>query len=61
LNYYKESHYRYLVNNMIVKRIVGCGNVSVPDDFGVLVTKKTVSEHVKKQKLELEKYLSNKQ
>jgi hypothetical protein len=58
LNYYEESHYRYLVGDMIVKRIFGDGDINVPEDFGVLVTKKNVNEHIKKQKLELEKYLS---
>ncbi len=56
LNYYEESHYRYLVGDMVVKRIFGNGNISVPDDFGVLVTKKNVNEHIQKQKLELGKY-----
>ena len=60
LNYYEEDHYRYLVGNMIVKRIFGCGNINVPDDFGVLVTKNNVNEHITKQRWELENYLANK-
>lgn len=58
-NYYEESHYRYLVGDMIVKRIFGYGNINVPEDFGVLVTKENVKEHIEKQKLELNKYLVN--
>jgi hypothetical protein len=60
LNYYEKNHYRYLVGNMIVKRIFGCGNINIPDDFGVLVTKNNINEHIKKQRWELENYLANK-
>jgi hypothetical protein len=58
LNYYEESHYRYRVGDMIVKRIFGTGNILVPEDFGVLVTGENVSEHIKKQQLELERYVA---
>ncbi len=59
MNYYEESHYRYLVGDMIVKRIFGNGDVNVPKDFGVLVTRENVNEHTAKQKRELENYLAN--
>jgi hypothetical protein len=58
LNYYEDNHYRYLVGDIIIRRIFGCGSVNVPKDFGIFVTKKNVNEHIKKQKLEVEKYLS---
>ena len=57
MNYYEESHYRYRVGDMIIKRIFGGGAVDVPDDFGVLVTRENVGRHVKQQKRELEQYL----
>jgi len=60
LNYYEDGHCRYLVGDIIIRRIFGCGNINIPDDFGVLVTKKNVAEYIKKQKWELEKYLTNK-
>jgi len=59
LNYYEESHYRYLVGDMIVKRIFGDGDINIPRDFGVLVTGENVNEHIAKQKRDLEKYLTN--
>jgi hypothetical protein len=60
LNYYEDGHYRYLVGDIIIRRIFGCGNVvNVPKDFGVFVTKKNVNEHIKKQKMEMGKYLAN--
>lgn len=59
-NYYDDQHYRYLVGDMIVKRIFGYGNINVPEDFGVLMTKKNVKEHIEKEKLELNRYLANK-
>lgn len=60
LNYYEETHYRYLVGNMIVKRIFGDGDIDVPNDFGVFVTAQNVNEHINKQKSDLENYLTNK-
>ena len=60
-NYYEGVHYRYLVGDMIIKRIFDCGNINIPGDFGVLVTKKNVNEHIQKQKQELEKYLVKKE
>ncbi len=59
MNYYEESHYRYLVGDMIVKRIFGDSDIGLPQDFGVFVTKKNVNEHIKKQKSELDKYLAD--
>lgn len=59
-NYYEGVHYRYLVGNMIIKRIFDDGNIIIPVDFGVLVTKKNIHEHIQKQKRELQKYLVNK-
>lgn len=56
MNYYEESHYRYFVGDMMMKRIFG-GTTDIPDDFGVLVTRQNVALHLKDQKRELEQYL----
>ena len=60
-NYYEESHYRYLVGDMIVKRMFGCGDINFSKDFGVFVTKRNVKNHIKNQKMQLEKYLADKE
>jgi hypothetical protein len=60
MDYYEESHYRYRVGDMIIKRIFGDGAVDVPDDFGVLVTRENVGRYIKQQKRELEQYLQAK-
>lgn len=59
LNYYEESHYRYLVSDMIVARIFGDHAVKVPDGFGVLVTRQNIDRHLKNQRRELEQYLQD--
>ena len=59
LDYYDDSHYRYFVGDMIVKKIFPCDNLNDLRDFGVLVTKKNVNKHIQNQKLEIEKYLSD--
>ncbi len=58
--YFEENHYRYLIGNMILQKIYGEGNINLPKDFGILVTRKNVRDHTKKQKLELEQYLADK-
>ncbi|MHB8138257.1 MAG: hypothetical protein ACYDGO_07675 [Smithellaceae bacterium] len=57
LNYYEESHYRYRVGDLIIERIFGGNAGELPADFGVLVTKQNVGQHLKKQKRELDQYL----
>ena len=57
VNYYETSHYRYLVGDMIIKNLYD-GGINVPDDFGVLVTRKNINQHIQKQEFELEKYKS---
>ncbi len=58
LNYFDaESHYRYRVGDMIISRIFGGNAAYPPNDFGVLVTKESVSLHLEKQKSEFQQYL----
>ncbi len=46
--YYETSHYRAMVGDMILNRIFGYPPVAVPDDFGVLVNRRNVDEHLKR-------------
>lgn len=57
LNYYEESHYRYRVGDMILKRIFGNNDAQVPNDFGLLVTRDNATHHIEKQRHDLEQYL----
>jgi len=57
INYLDNSHYRYFIGDIIIGRIFNSKNIPMPYDFRVLVTQNNVNEHIKKQKLELEKFL----
>lgn len=57
INYYEESHYRYRVGDMIIKRIFGSGEIEVSKDFGFLVTRENSALHIENQRHELEQYL----
>lgn len=46
LNYYEYSHYRPHVAKWIVSRIFKDTNTSIPDDFGVYVSKKNILKHL---------------
>jgi len=46
--YYETSHYRPTAGDMMLKRIFGYPPVVVPNDFGVLVTKQNVDEHLRR-------------
>ncbi len=46
--YYETSHYRPMVGDMILNRIFGYSQVVVPDDFGVLVNRRNVTEHLRR-------------
>jgi len=59
VNYYEEQHYRYRVGDMIIERIFGVDVAALPKDFGSLVTKQNVGQHLEKQKRELEQYLKS--
>ena len=59
VNYYEEVHYRYRVGDMIIERIFGGSVAALPEDFGSLVTKHSIGQHLEKQKRELEQYLKS--
>lgn len=59
--WYETSHYRTIVGNLIICRITSCAidNMSIPNDFGMFVTRENVSDHIKKQKDDLITYNTN--
>jgi hypothetical protein len=59
VNYYEEGHYRYLVGDLIIKRIYDPGNLTIPQDFGVWITKRNIRQHIENQKRELACYLAD--
>ncbi len=44
--YYETSHYRYVVADLILARIFNDPPVSLPSDFGVLVTRTNLDAHL---------------
>ena len=46
-NYYERSHYRPLVGKLIAARIFNDKTIKVPSDFGQLVTKENILEHLR--------------
>ena len=54
-NYYEESHYRPLVGEIIASRIFNDKTVKVPKDFGILVTKENINQHL----IDLKKQIIN--
>lgn len=47
-NYYEWSHYRTRIAKYILARMFNDSSVDIPDDFGVLVTKENVRDHIAK-------------
>lgn len=45
-NYYETSHYRPLVGELIAARIFHDSSINVPHDFGKLVTKSSINDHL---------------
>lgn len=53
-NYYETSHYRVFIGEKMLARMFdNYKKVSVPDDFGVLVSKNNIDAHIKKLKSQL--------
>jgi hypothetical protein len=52
--HYELSHYRPVVGEMIIARILSEESVRVPDDFGVLVTRDNVDRHLEEKKRRLD-------
>jgi len=45
-NYYEVSHYRPHIGELIAGRIFHNRNISIPEDFGVWVTKENIKKHL---------------
>jgi hypothetical protein len=53
-NYYETSHYRVFIGEMMLARMFeNDKNITVPEDFGDLVTKSNIDIHIKKLKSQL--------
>ena len=55
-NYYERSHYRPFIGKLIAARIFNDKTVKVPDDFGQLVTKENITEHLQMLKKNIINY-----
>ena len=46
-NYYETAHYRPIVGDLIIKRLFNENIKDLPEDFGILVNKDNVDEHLR--------------
>ena len=60
INYYESSHYRENVGRLIAAKIFNDKSVEVPEDFGVLVTKDNIDEHLENLRKQIKEYDLNK-
>ncbi len=51
--YYETLHYRTMVGDYMICRMVDCKNGKAPIDFGVFITKENIDHHVNRQKARL--------
>jgi hypothetical protein len=56
INYYESSHYRENVGRLIAARIFNDKSVEVPKDFGVLVTKDNIDQHLENLHQQIKEY-----
>ena len=55
-NYYDISHYRPIIGRLIAARLFNNPTVTVPHDFGILVTKESIKERIERLKEEIHNY-----
>ncbi len=55
-NYYESSHYRSGVGELIAGRIFNDKSIEVPEDFGVLVTKENINQHLQNLQRQIRDY-----
>jgi hypothetical protein len=55
-NYYEPSHYRENVGRLIAAKIFNDKSIDVPKDFGVLVTKDNINEHLENLRKQVNDY-----
>lgn len=58
MNFMESSHFRKRTGDMIVKRIEGRVDHTVPDDFGYLITEKNIEQHIVRHQNWLEDYFN---
>jgi hypothetical protein len=51
--YYETSHFRQMVGDMMLRKMFGYPGIQVPPDFGVLVTRGSVKDHIQRQREEV--------
>ena len=56
INYYESSHYRQNVGELIAAKIFNDKSIEVPQDFGVLVTKENIDEHLENLRKQIKEY-----
>ena len=59
-NYWDSSHLRVETTEVIMAKIFNDKSVEVPEDFGVLVTKDNINEHLENLRKQIEEYDLNK-
>lgn len=59
-NYYEDSHYLEYVGELVAAKIFNDKSVEVPEDFGVLVTKDNIDEHLENLRKQIKEYDLNK-
>ncbi|WHH57503.1 hypothetical protein [Petroclostridium sp. X23] len=59
INYTDQSHYRKKIGNYVFNRILHVNEESIPDDFGVFLTKDNMQEHLIKIRKEQETWEMN--
>ena len=55
-NYYEDSHYLAYVGELVAAKIFNDKSVEVPEDFGVLVTKDNIDEHLENLRKQIQAY-----
>lgn len=53
LYYHETSHYREMVGDMMLRKMFGYPTVTVPQDFGVLVTPRNIDDHLARLRQEI--------
>ena len=59
-NYWDSSHLRVETTEVVMAKIFNDKSVEVPEDFGVLVTKDNIDEHLENLRKQIKEYDLNK-
>jgi hypothetical protein len=58
-NYFESSHYKKVVGNLILNRVLGYQEDRVPPDFGTLITPVNIESHLQKIQADWENWSNN--